>query len=115
MTMRDVLLHSTQVRILTKVVSVLTSPKFGLKWFPQRKERKERKKMKKRLSFFSFLPPFVPPIYILLDGCFPFLATLNLSSKRNKKKKYYDSLEPKPKGRGKNFLCRFLILFFTLI
>ena len=34
MKMRDVLLHSTQVRILTKVVSVLTSPKFGLKWFP---------------------------------------------------------------------------------
>ena len=32
--MRDVLLHSTQVRILTKVVSILTSPKFGLKWFP---------------------------------------------------------------------------------
>ena len=34
MKMMDVLLHSTQVRILTKVVSVLTTQKFGLKWFP---------------------------------------------------------------------------------
>ena len=33
MKMKDVLLYSTQVRILTKVVSVLTSQKFGLKWF----------------------------------------------------------------------------------
>ena len=26
--------HSTQIQILTEVVTVLTSPKFGLKWFP---------------------------------------------------------------------------------
>ena len=38
--MKDFLLLSTRVQILTKVVLVLTSPKFGLKWFPPHERQK---------------------------------------------------------------------------
>ena len=53
MKMRDVLLHSPQIPILTIVVSTLTCLKFGLAWFPV------------RTCYPNYLPPFLIQVFLV--------------------------------------------------